>query len=111
MFTPEDAEKMMSESREEIKAGIIKKVSEKLEWSVEHAIQDEVSKIVKEFVENEIAEELKKQLTAERATIISAAVHCAETISKELGEAMIEEARKKLKDSYHVRSIVKEIWG
>jgi hypothetical protein len=110
-ITAEEIMEQMEKHREELVAHMVEEVKKSISYKVEWTVKEEVAKLVTEFVKTEVADEIRSQLTESKPAIMKAVSVFAETLSAELVEGMLAQARENLKNSYRRSEMLKQLFS
>ena len=110
MITAEDLQALMAEHEQAIKHTVIEEVKEQIKRDITWELNQQIGAIVKKFLNEDIAPEIRATLVESKPAILEAVAKSAVVIGQLLTDGLVEDAQKKMKDSYGRRAVVKALF-
>lgn len=110
-ISTEELEALLEAHRQEIVDHLIVETKNQITYKLNYELSKQIGEIASEFVKKEVLPEIQATLTTDKSVIIQAIIKASEDISNDLCKALVDEARKRLSESYHRGNIFKAIWG
>lgn len=110
MITAEDLEKLLAEHEQAIKHTVIDEVTAQIKKDITWELNTQISAIVKKFLNEDIAPEIRATLVESKPVILEAVANAAVVIGQLLTNGLVEDAQKKMKDSYGRRGVIKALF-
>jgi vacuolar-type H+-ATPase subunit E/Vma4 len=102
----EEVKSAIPEVMNRMRQNIIDKITREAEVVALEAIRN----AVREWVKEELIPEVRAQLDAGKAGLIAQSATIADSLSKAIGEALVENARKSLATGYTVKDIAERLF-
>lgn len=110
MFTEEQAKELLNGAMPEIRKGLVESMKRDLVQQLSYTMSEHVQREVKAFMEKEIVPEIKVALLDNKPVILKAALAMADSTTSILQEAMIQQVKDKLKDSWSRKAVLKALF-
>ena len=107
----EEIEKILEESREDIKVNIKEKIKEKIIDNLSWTLNDEIKKTIEDVVETELSDEIKKVVIESKQEIISGIKPALDQIGSDIAIKKKKKAKENLMNSWTSREIAKQLFN
>ena len=106
----EEIERILEESREDIKTSVKEKIKEKIIDNLSWSLDDEIKKSIKEVVEAEMADEIKKVVIESKQEILNGIKPALAQIGANIAIELEKKAKENLMNSWTSREIAKQLF-
>lgn len=107
----EEIEKILEESREDIKVSIKEKIKEKIIDNLSWTLDDEIKKTIEDVVETELSDEIKKVVIESKQEIISGIRPALAQIGSDIAIELEKKAKENLMNSWTSRKIAEQLFN
>ena len=107
----EEIERILEESREDIKVSVKEKIKEKIIDQLSWTLDDEIKKTIEDVVETELSDEIKKVVIESKQEIINGIKPALAQIGADIAMELEKKAKENLMKSWTSREIAEQLFN
>jgi hypothetical protein len=111
MLSEEELHQLVLAAQDEIRAEVVKRAKESVQYTVSTALCPRLSEVVKEIIEKEVMPGVREELERQKLTIRDAIITGVAQSAAALSEAVVHEFSKELSYSHKVAAAMKALFN
>lgn len=107
----EEIEKILEESREDIKNSVKEQIKEKIVNNLSWTLDDEIKKTIEDVVETELSDEIKKIVVESKQEILNGIKPALAQIGADIAMELEKKAKENLMKSWKLEEIAENLFN